>query len=120
MEEWDARFDSIPRLDQVDMRIMTWKLLRNCMLVVKVNSGGREICEKLVKLGLPGNIKIVATVSMDVDMNDPEALLWGIFTRFDPARDMTFAKSELRGAWPLLSWPHGDRRHFQGRLPGRA
>lgn len=117
LEERPARFDSIPRLDQVDMRIMTWKLLRNCMLVVKVNSGGRDICEKLVKLGLPANVKIVAIVSMDVDLNDPEALLWGVFTRFDPARDITFAESELRGAWPHYRGPMGIDATFKEGYP---
>ena len=32
-------------------------------------------------------------------LDDPMLLLWGIFTRFDAARDVFFAESTLRGAW---------------------
>jgi 3-polyprenyl-4-hydroxybenzoate decarboxylase len=60
-------------------------------------------------------LKLVAAVSDDVPLDDPTLLLWGIFTRFDAARDVRFAGSTLRGAWPqhrgLLAidatWKHG-------------
>jgi 4-hydroxy-3-polyprenylbenzoate decarboxylase len=45
--------------------------------------------------------KIVAAVSPDIPLDDRTRLMWGIFTRFDPARDVFFERSELRGAWPL-------------------
>ena len=45
-------------------------------------------------------LKLVAAVSADVPLDDPTLLLWGIFTRFDAARDVRFADSALRGAWP--------------------
>jgi 3-polyprenyl-4-hydroxybenzoate decarboxylase len=42
----------------------------------------------------------VAAISPDVPLDDRTLLLWAIFTRFDPARDVFFERSELRGAWP--------------------
>ena len=46
-------------------------------------------------------VKLIAAVSGDVDLGDRESLLWGIFTRFDPARDVVFTATTLRGAWPV-------------------
>jgi 4-hydroxy-3-polyprenylbenzoate decarboxylase len=44
---------------------------------------------------------MIAAVSPDVPLGDRRLLLWGIFTRFDPARDVFFESSELRGVWPV-------------------
>ena len=49
----------------------------------------------------PSNPKIVVAVSPDIPLDDRTALLWGIFTRFDPARDVFFEESTMRGAWPV-------------------
>jgi 4-hydroxy-3-polyprenylbenzoate decarboxylase len=40
-------------------------------------------------------------VSDDVDLSDPVSVLWGLFTRFDAARDIQFTRSTLRQAWPM-------------------
>ena len=48
-----------------------------------------------------GAVKIVAVVSEDVDIDDDVELLWGIFTRFDPARDILFSNSEFKGIEPV-------------------
>jgi 4-hydroxy-3-polyprenylbenzoate decarboxylase len=39
-------------------------------------------------------------VSDDVPLDDRTLLLWGIFTRFDAARDVVFSEARLDGAWP--------------------
>jgi 4-hydroxy-3-polyprenylbenzoate decarboxylase len=36
-----------------------------------------------------------------VNLDDDENLQWGIFTRFDPARDMVFSEKEFSGARPV-------------------
>ena len=56
-------------------------------------------------------------VSDDLDLNNREELLWGIFTRFDPARDITFAHSELRGAMPIYHGPMGIDATFKDGYP---
>jgi 4-hydroxy-3-polyprenylbenzoate decarboxylase len=48
-------------------------------------------------------VKIVAVVSDDVDLEDESSTIWGIFTRFDPARDFIFAQQTFRGARPVYS-----------------
>ena len=40
-------------------------------------------------------------MSLDVNLEDDENLQWGIFTRFDPARDMVFSEKEFSGARPV-------------------
>ena len=40
-------------------------------------------------------------MSGDVDLANEASLLWGIFTRFDPARDMIMGSQEFIGARPV-------------------
>jgi len=46
-------------------------------------------------------------VSEDVPLEDDELLLWGIFTRFDCARDLVPADTDTRGAWLTCRGPLG-------------
>ena len=73
------------------------------MLVVQTAGSGREVIKKLVENPLIGNVKIVVAVSEDVDIEDNENLLWGIFTRFDAVLDVSFSSAEFRGLAPIYS-----------------
>jgi 4-hydroxybenzoate decarboxylase subunit C len=119
-----ARVGSTPEdVKTLDLRIREWKLIEDCLLVVKVagaysaksnaanemenelampaKTAGREIIEKLVSESniakLPKGTKIIAAVSEDVDLNIDMQIMWGIFTRFDAARDSIFTRSSLVG-----------------------
>lgn len=87
--------------------IVSYRYLEGVLLAVKVVNNSREIVENLVKHPLLQNVKVITAVSSDVDLNDDESLLWGIFTRFEPARDVVFGHSELHGSLPLYSGPMG-------------
>jgi UbiD family decarboxylase len=90
--------------------IVSHRYLEDALLVVKVVNApvaGREIVENLVRHPLLQSLKLIAAVSPDVDLNDDESLLWGIFTRFEPARDVLFGQAELRGSLPIYSGPMG-------------
>jgi UbiD family decarboxylase len=52
-------------------------------------------------------VKIVAAVSADVDLDDDDALLWGIFMRFDPARDVLFTEAKADGRPADVPRRHG-------------
>jgi 4-hydroxy-3-polyprenylbenzoate decarboxylase len=52
-------------------------------------------------------VKLIAAVSPDVPLADDELLLWGVFTRFDCARDVIPAATETRGAWTTCRGPLG-------------
>lgn len=64
---------------------------------------GRALLERVVAKN--PQFRIVAAVSEDVDLKDDVSLLWGIFTRFDCARDVFFGESTIRGVWPHFSGP---------------
>ena len=44
------------------------------------------------------NVRIIAVVSEDINLQDDTDLIWGIFTRFDPYLDVIFEKTELKGS----------------------
>jgi 4-hydroxy-3-polyprenylbenzoate decarboxylase len=77
--------------------------LQDFLLVVKVrtNGGGarRKLAALLQKAAL-GRHRLLALVSEDVNLSDPTSLLWGLFTRFDAARDLQFTRAGIEGAWP--------------------
>jgi 4-hydroxy-3-polyprenylbenzoate decarboxylase len=92
-------------LKSVDNRIRDVVLIEGTMLVLQVESNGRSVLEKM--LALPGldDISIVAAVSPDVPLNDPTLLLWGLFTRFDCARDTFFQEAVIKNGHPVYNGP---------------
>jgi len=103
----------------IDFRIRESKVLEDVLLIVKVEPDskditfspdksktiGREVIERLIAEEnidkLPKGIKIVAAVSEDVDLSSVLEIIWGIFTRFDAARDVIFTRSKLIGSSPV-------------------
>jgi 4-hydroxybenzoate decarboxylase subunit C len=81
-----------------DSRIEDFKLIDG-LLVVRVRLHAREILRNLLQA--PLGVRITVAVSPDVSLDDDENLQWGIFTRFDPARDMLFAEQTFVGARPV-------------------
>jgi 4-hydroxy-3-polyprenylbenzoate decarboxylase len=84
---------------RIDPRIVRWKLLDGGFLVIAVSDSGRAVVENV--LAAKPNIRFVVGVSSDVNLDDDENLQWGIFTRFDPARDMVFSEQRFVGARPV-------------------
>ena len=91
----------VPQTDfaRLDGRIENWRLLDGGFLVVSVRESGRVVVEKI--LAVHADVRFVVAVSPDVDLDDDENLQWGIFTRFDPARDMVFSEQTFVGARPV-------------------
>ncbi len=77
------------------------------MLVVQVPAEGRAAVERLIQRPEYAALKLIVAVSPDVPLEDDELLLWGIFTRFDCARDIVPARVETRGAWLTCHGPLG-------------
>lgn len=97
------------------------KYIEGALLVVKVRAttagAGRAVLERLVARNELRFAKIIALVSDDVDIADDVSLIWGIFTRFDPARDVVFARAELRGATPIYDGPLGIDATWKSGYP---
>jgi UbiD family decarboxylase len=87
--------------------IVKHRLVGKTMLVVQTTGNGREVIQKLIDNPLLGSVKIVVAVSADVDIDDDENLLWGIFTRFDAVLDVMFSRAEFRGIAPVYSGAMG-------------
>ena len=64
-----------------------------------VQQQAREVLQSIIKADL--GVRFVVAVSPDVVIDDQENLQWGIFTRFDPARDMVFSEQTFVGARPV-------------------
>ena len=97
---------ALPKIDEsrvtsLHPRIRRARGLEGALLAVQVEGEGREVVKALVKASALSSVKLIAAVSPDVDLEDRESLLWGIFTRFDPARDVIFTSAELNDAWPV-------------------
>ena len=90
----------VPDPAAFDRRIRRHALLEG-WLVVEVEREPRAVLERLVHWEGLGPVRFVVAVSGDVDLGDLTSTIWGIFTRFDPARDMIFQEQSFVGARPL-------------------
>ena len=93
-------------LRNISRHIIRWRVLgEGALLVVQVDRIGssRGIISALVARPETTGAKIVAIVSEDVDIDNDVELIWGIFTRFDPAKDVVFSRQEFRGIAPVYS-----------------
>jgi 4-hydroxy-3-polyprenylbenzoate decarboxylase len=90
-------------LSSIALGITRSRFVEQTLLVVQVENEPRRALEALVASPLLSNVKIIAVVSLDIDIDDDTSLLWGIFTRFDPAQDIVFTGAELRGPVPAYS-----------------
>jgi 4-hydroxy-3-polyprenylbenzoate decarboxylase len=85
---------------RVDARIADYALWEGFLLVT-VRSEPRAVLEKLVRWEGLGPVRFVAAVSDDVNLHDESSVLWGVFTRFDPARDFIVERQSFVGAKPV-------------------
>lgn len=90
--------------EEIDSRVVDSRGFGDALLVARVRERdgrtGREVAERLAASPALGRYKWAAVVSDDVPLDDQTLLLWGIFTRFDAARDVVFSSMRMEGAWP--------------------
>ncbi len=90
---------------QLAPHVRRWTLWEDTLLVVQIDrverDAGRRTLEALVASPALARLKMIAVVSPDVNLDDDVDTIWGIFTRFDPARDLVFTRSSLRGVQPV-------------------
>ncbi len=80
-------------------------LWEESLLAVTVRGDGRQVLARLLEHPALTGVAMIAAVSEDVNIRSLETLLWGIFTRFDGARDLLFAGREWQGIAPRYSGP---------------
>jgi UbiD family decarboxylase len=90
---------------QLAPHVRRWRLWEDTLLVVQLDlvppREARESLRRLVAAPALSGVKIVAAVSPDVDVEDDVEVLWGVFTRFDPARDVQFSRVSMTGVVPV-------------------
>ena len=103
---------SVPAPGGVTMRdprelvadVKQWRFWEDALLVVQVGrierDLGRRVLEVLVTAPTMASVKMIAVVSPDVNLEDDVDTIWGIFTRFDPARDLMFTRVSVNGVQP--------------------
>jgi 3-polyprenyl-4-hydroxybenzoate decarboxylase len=114
------RLDSLSKdIRSFDRRIADANLISDTLLIVKVRSDGRAIVEKLVKHKDLQTLKIIAAVSDDIDIRNQESYIWGIFTRFDCARDIVFSEQDLNGISPIYNGVMGIDATWKKGYPAK-
>ena len=96
---------------------MRSRFVEQTLLVVQVENEPRRALEALVTSPLLLKVKMIVVVSPDIDIDDDTSLLWGIFTRFDPAQDIVFTGAELRGPIPAYSGVMGIDASLKSSYP---
>ena len=95
--------DALRAVKETDSAIVDCRFVHETLLLVKVREGGRRIIETLVRHPALTGVTMIAAVSEDVDIQDRENYIWGVFTRFDCERDIAFTRQELIGISPVYS-----------------
>lgn len=107
----DLPFRGVGGLVDAGLGASPWRNIRNGLLVVQTNAANptvnRRAVETLVSRPALSGFKFIALVSADVPLDDDEKLIWGLFTRFDCARDMVPARVEQASAWTKFHGPLG-------------
>jgi 4-hydroxy-3-polyprenylbenzoate decarboxylase len=117
----EAKLSSNPAIEAELRRlvpgVLGYRLAGGTLLAVQLRGDGRQALERMVASPALAPVKVIAAVSDDVDIGNDVDLIWGIFTRFDPARDVVFARSEFRGIAPVYSGPMGIDATFKQGYP---
>jgi len=113
-----ASSSRVPDPRQLDSRVLEFVVVQDALMVVKVSGAGSDVVSQLVAQDL-GPIRLLAAVSEDVDLHDRDLLVWGVFTRFDCARDVVFTRSESRGPWTTNYGVLGIDATFKPGYPDR-
>jgi 4-hydroxy-3-polyprenylbenzoate decarboxylase len=108
---------TVPDVRAFEPRVRAQRLAWGGLLAVQVESEGRAVIEALVRRPELAGIKLLVAVSADVPLEDDELLLWGVFTRFDCARDVIPAAVETRGAWLTCRGPLGIDATWKSGYP---
>jgi 4-hydroxy-3-polyprenylbenzoate decarboxylase len=70
---------------------------------MQVKGEGKPVLRRFLSLPHFADVKMVMAVSADVDLENRTDVIWGVFTRFDPARDAFFERMEFDGAKPVYA-----------------
>lgn len=92
-------------------------IISDTLLVFKTDQNPGMVISSLLSAKELRSIKFVAAVSEDIDLNDTMSIVWGLFTRFDPGKDVTAEHLEVKGIKLRLSGRLGIDATLKGEYP---
>lgn len=104
----------------ISQHVIQHRIIAENILILKMQPNTihtRENLERIIRHDGMKDMKIVVAVSNDVNINDNVELIWGIFTRFDCARDVTFSKQTFNGITPIYSGVMGINATWKEGYP---
>ena len=99
--------------------IRKYRVIDDTLLAVQLEEGvdPKRVLRELVAAPYLAGLKVAAIVSNDVDINDRVELIWGIFTRFDCARDIIFTGASFNNSAPVYSGVMGIDASWKSNYP---
>lgn len=98
---WEVVARVVAALPKEYSAIRAARVYDEALLLIQVDSESRKVVENLVRRPELRDLKLIAAVSNDIDLNDQENYIWGVFTRFDCERDVVFSEQSLMGISPI-------------------
>jgi len=99
---------SMPAAGELHPHVCAVTTIGPAFLVVQVDAQLQEfeaLCDAMRRHPVAKQYLFHVLVSTDVPLDDPVMLLWGWFTRFDPAADLHPAQRTIRGNRLALEFP---------------
>ncbi len=91
----------VPFLEEME----EYRIFGRSLLVFKPRGEARPLLQTMVDRAGSSFPRLLVAVSRDVDLHNQVELLWGIFTRFDPARDILAVSHRGSTVTPVLRGP---------------
>ena len=114
----DSGPDGEPDLSSFAARLGRFATYGGGILVAQCQSRlAQSLMPELLTSSALGRIRVVVLVDSDIDPADRVRMLWGWFTRFEPARDIRFARTDLYGAVPRYHGRMGFDATFKTGYP---
>jgi UbiD family decarboxylase len=107
-----------PDLSSFAAKLGRFSIYGGGILVAQCQSKlAHSVLPELLASAALGRVRVVVLVDYDIDPADPVRMLWGWFTRFEPAQDIRFTRSEMRGAVPGYDGRMGFDATFKEGYP---
>jgi 4-hydroxy-3-polyprenylbenzoate decarboxylase len=109
---------TLPNLDRWRGKIGEHAVYGGGVLVFQTESRlAKPLLAELLSSPELGDVRLAVALSDDINPKDRMQMLWGWFTRFEPAQDILFERAELRGAAPRFDGRMGIDATFKAGYP---
>jgi 4-hydroxy-3-polyprenylbenzoate decarboxylase len=109
---------TLPNLDRWRDKIGEYAVYGGGVLAFQTESRlAKPLLAELLSSAELGDVRLAVALSGDINPKDRMQMLWGWFTRFEPAQDILFERAELRGVAPRFEGRMGIDATFKEGYP---